>query len=96
MFDLVIATLDWFGVAVFAVTGALVASRKEIYVTAALAGALVFVGGRALGLPDALGAVAGFLTCFCIRGLGLRYGLALPTYRPRPGRTAEELRRLGL
>jgi uncharacterized membrane protein YeiH len=30
MFDWVIATLDWFGVAVFAVTGALVASRKEM------------------------------------------------------------------
>jgi uncharacterized membrane protein YeiH len=70
--------------------------RKEIYVTAALAGALVFVGGRAAGVPDAAGAIAGFLTCFCIRGLGLRYRLALPTYRPRPGRSAEELRRLGL
>jgi uncharacterized membrane protein YeiH len=70
--------------------------HKEIYVTAALAGALVFVGGRALGLPDTIGAIAGFLACFCIRGLGLRYGLALPTYRPRPGRTAEELKQLGL
>jgi uncharacterized membrane protein YeiH len=70
--------------------------RKEIYVTAALAGAVVFVGGRALGVPDTVGAIAGFLACFCIRGLGLRYGLALPTYRPRPGRTAEELKRLGL
>ena len=30
MFELVIATLDWFGIAVFAVTGALVASRKEM------------------------------------------------------------------
>jgi uncharacterized membrane protein YeiH len=70
--------------------------RKEIYVTAAFAGALVFVGGRALNLPDTLGAVAGFLTCFCIRGLGLRYGLALPTYRARPGRTEDELKRLGL
>ena len=30
MFQLVITTLDWFGVAVFAVTGALVASRKQM------------------------------------------------------------------
>jgi uncharacterized membrane protein YeiH len=30
MFALLITTLDWFGVAVFAVTGALVASRKQI------------------------------------------------------------------
>jgi uncharacterized membrane protein YeiH len=70
--------------------------HKEIYVTAALAGALVFVGGRALGLPDTIGAIAGFLACFSIRGLGLRYGLALPTYRPRPGRSEEELQRLGI
>src|SRR5882757_6536063 len=70
--------------------------RKEIYVTAALAGAVVFVASRALAIPDTVGAMAGFLACFCIRGLGLCYGLALPTYRPRPGRTAEELKRLGL
>jgi uncharacterized membrane protein YeiH len=70
--------------------------RKEIYVTAALAGAIVFVGGRALGVPDTIGAVAGFAVCFAIRGLGLRYGLALPAYRARPGRTPEELKRIGL
>ena len=70
--------------------------RKEIYVTAALAGAVTFVGGSGLGVPEAAALVAGFLVCFVIRGLGLRYGLALPTYRSRPGRTAEELRRIGL
>jgi uncharacterized membrane protein YeiH len=70
--------------------------RREIYVTAALAGAIVFVGGRALGVPDTIGAVAGFAVCFAIRGLGLRYGLALPTYRARPGRTPEELKKFGL
>ena len=70
--------------------------RKEIYVTAALAGAVVFVGGRALGVPDVIGAIAGFLVCFIIRGFGMAYGLTLPTYRPRPGRNAEELKQLGL
>jgi len=70
--------------------------RKEIYVTAALAGAVVFVGGAGLGVPEAVAAIAGFTVCFVIRGLGLRYGLALPTYRARRGRTAEELRKLGL
>jgi uncharacterized membrane protein YeiH len=70
--------------------------RKEIYVTAALAGAVVFVGGHSAGLPDTVGAVAGFVVCFVIRGVGLRYGLALPTYRPRPGRTGEELEKFGL
>ena len=70
--------------------------RKEIYVTAALAGAVVFVGGQGLGIPATAAAVAGFAACFVIRGFGLRYGLALPTYRARPGRTAEELKQLGL
>lgn len=70
--------------------------RKEIYVTAALAGAVVFVAGRALGISDTVGAVAGFAVCLAIRGCGLSYGLALPTYRARAGRTAEELKQLGL
>jgi uncharacterized membrane protein YeiH len=70
--------------------------RKEIYVTAALAGALVFVASHELGIPDAAAAVAGFTVCFAIRGFGLRYGLALPTYKARRGRTEEELKQLGL
>jgi uncharacterized membrane protein YeiH len=70
--------------------------RKEIYVTAALAGAVVFVLGRVLAIPDTIGAVAGFVVCLVIRGLGLRYSLSLPAYRPRAGRNAEELKRLGL
>jgi uncharacterized membrane protein YeiH len=59
--------------------------RKEIYVTAALAGAVVFVANRGLGIPDTIGAVAGFSVCFVIRGFGLSYGLALPTYKSRAG-----------
>jgi uncharacterized membrane protein YeiH len=59
--------------------------RKEIYVTAALAGAVVFVASRGLGIPDTIGAVAGFATCFVIRGFGLRYRLALPSYKTRAG-----------
>jgi uncharacterized membrane protein YeiH len=70
--------------------------RKEIYVTAALAGAVVFVGGAGLGVPEAVAAIAGFAVCFVIRALGLLYGLSLPTYRARPGRSAEELEQLGL
>src|SRR5215212_4223914 len=34
--------------------------RKEIYVTAALAGAVTFVGGTGLGLPETAAAIAGF------------------------------------
>src|SRR3954462_3860601 len=70
--------------------------RKEIYVTAAIAGAIVFVSGGWLAIPDTFAAVAGFMVCLVIRGLGLRYSLSLPVYRTRPGRNAEELKRLGL
>jgi uncharacterized membrane protein YeiH len=70
--------------------------RKEIYVTAALAGAVTFVGGIGIGIPDTVAAIAGFVVCLVIRGLGLVYGLSLPTYRTRPGRTAEELKKIGL
>jgi uncharacterized membrane protein YeiH len=70
--------------------------RKEIYVTAALAGAAVFVGGAGLGVPPGVAAIAGFAVCFVIRALGLLHGLSLPTYRARPGRSAEELKKLGL
>lgn len=63
--------------------------RKEIYVTAALAGAAVFVGLGALGLDGPLAACAGFAVCFVIRALALHYGWSLPAYRARPGRTAE-------
>lgn len=70
--------------------------RKEIYVTAALAGAVVFVGASTLNVPSVIAAVAAFCTCLVIRGFGLRYGLALPTYKARPGRTPEELKKIGL
>ena len=69
--------------------------RKEIYVTAALAGAAAFVGLAALGAPAALAAAAGFAACFVIRALALHYGWSLPVYRARAGRTVEEVERLG-
>ena len=69
--------------------------RKEIYVTAALAGAAVFVGLAALGTPAAIAAAAGFAMCFVIRALALHYGWSLPVYRARAGRTVEEVERMG-
>ena len=69
--------------------------QREIYVTAALAGAVVFVGGKALAAPDAMSAAAGFAACFVIRALALTYGWSLPVYRAREGRTMEEVERLG-
>jgi uncharacterized membrane protein YeiH len=68
--------------------------RKEIYVTAALAGAGVYVGLMALGVADAIATGAGFALCFSIRALALQYGWSLPVYRARAGRTVEEVERM--
>ncbi len=63
--------------------------RKEIYVTAALAGAASFIALDSLGLDGPLALCAGFAVCFVIRALALRYHWSLPVYRARPGRAAE-------
>jgi uncharacterized membrane protein YeiH len=68
--------------------------RKEIYVTAALAGACAYVGLIALGVSSALATAVGFVSCFAIRALALHYGWSLPAYRARAGRTMEEVERL--
>jgi uncharacterized membrane protein YeiH len=65
--------------------------RKEIYVTAALAGAAIYVGLVALGVRDAIATAIGFVLCFTIRALALHYGWSLPVYRARDGRTVEEI-----
>jgi uncharacterized membrane protein YeiH len=67
--------------------------RKEIYASAALAGSAALVGGIAAGLAPAAAAVAGFAICLGIRGLALQRGWSLPVYRPRAGRTPDELDR---
>jgi uncharacterized membrane protein YeiH len=68
--------------------------RKEIYVTAALAGACAYVGLVGLGTPDAIAPAVGFALCFGIRALALHYGWSLPVYRARAGRSAEEVDKL--
>src|SRR5215213_9740077 len=62
---------------------------REIYVTAALAGASVFVvlSSFGLGRESALG--AGLLAGLVVRGMALRWGWSLPRYRDRPGRTLD-------
>lgn len=60
--------------------------RKEIYATAALAGAAVFVMGETAGWPAAVTTLGGFAVCFVIRGLALHFGWSLRAYRPRPAR----------
>ena len=63
--------------------------RREIYVTASLAGAILYVGLIALDAATAPAALAGGVATFLIRGLALSFAWSLPNYRPRPGRLPE-------
>lgn len=69
----------------------LLLSRHEIYVTAALAGATVFVALTGLGVPRYAAVGAGFLAGFVLRACAIKYNWALPSYRPRPGRDPNDL-----
>lgn len=59
----------------------------EIYVTAAVAAALVFVGFDRLGLPREIGISAAIMVGFGLRAGALTRGWSLPRYRPRPPRS---------
>ncbi len=59
---------------------------REIYVTAALAAALVFVLCRRGGIGAEAALIAGFGVGFVLRGAALHWGWSLPRYRERPGR----------
>jgi uncharacterized membrane protein YeiH len=58
---------------------------REIYASAALAGAVTFATLMAVGIPRELAVGAGFAIGLLIRAAGLHYGWSLPRYRPRPG-----------
>lgn len=60
--------------------------RNEIYATAALMGALVFVALDAITLTHGVSELGGISACFLVRAFGLSRGLSLPSYRPRIGR----------
>ncbi|MCA0256688.1 MAG: trimeric intracellular cation channel family protein [Proteobacteria bacterium] len=64
--------------------------RPEIYVTAAMLGAAVFMLAITLAAPLWLAALAGAASAFALRGGALFYGWRIPSYRPRPGRAQEE------
>lgn len=70
--------------------------RKEIYVTAALIGAALYIGAIAAGIDRIVAAGLGFAGCFIVRALAITYHWSLPPYRSRPGRPPSELDRLGL
>ena len=64
--------------------------RREIYATAALLGAIVYLAGLAFFSRDAA-LLAGFFAAFGLRALALRHGWSLPGFRMRPGRRPEEV-----
>lgn len=60
--------------------------RNEIYATAALCGAFIYVVLESFHLPYSSAELGGIIACFLVRALGLSRGLSLPSYRPRAGR----------
>ncbi len=67
--------------------------RPEIYVTAAMVGGAVYTGLTLAGSPLWLAAGCGAAIAFAVRGGALHFGWRIPGYRPRAGRTEEELKR---
>lgn len=65
--------------------------RPEIYVSAALAGAVFFTVLSIAGLPLLAVAIIAFCAAFVVRGGALRYGWAFRPYKPRPGRRPEDI-----
>jgi uncharacterized membrane protein YeiH len=59
---------------------------REIYVTAALLAALVFVAALALGLTHPIALVSGFAAGLVLRAAALTWGWSLPRYRSRPAK----------
>ena len=59
---------------------------REIYVTAALVAACLYVGFAAAGMPREVALCAGFAAGFGLRGAALTWNWSLPRYKPRPGR----------
>ena len=64
---------------------------REIYVTAALLGATIFVAATGVGLARDAALGAGLLAGFALRGAALHRGWSLPRYRARAGRSLDEI-----
>jgi uncharacterized membrane protein YeiH len=65
--------------------------RPEVYITAAIAGASMFIVLMWVGLPFWFAAILGALIAFAVRAGALLFGWSLPAYRSRPGRDAHTL-----
>ncbi|RUT32454.1 trimeric intracellular cation channel family protein [Arsenicitalea aurantiaca] len=60
--------------------------RQEIYVTAALLGASLFVTLQSFGVERSIALFVGFAAALALRLGALQWHWSLPRYRPRPGR----------
>lgn len=65
--------------------------RREIYVSAAMAGACLFTGLHSLGAPLWAASSMGAVLAFLVRGGALVYGWTIPPYKPRPGRHPDDV-----
>lgn len=66
--------------------------RPEIYVTAAMAGAVTYMLlVHFAGFPLPAAAPIAFAAAFAVRGGALRFGWAFPAYKSRPGRRPEDI-----
>jgi uncharacterized membrane protein YeiH len=65
---------------------------REIYVSAALIGAVTFASLAASGTPRELAVGAGFTVGFFVRAAALYSGWSLPRYRQRPGQRNDATR----
>jgi uncharacterized membrane protein YeiH len=63
--------------------------KQEIYITAALLGATVFVSLAWLGIPADPAAGLAFLAAFSLRAAALHWNLSLPRYRARPQKSGD-------
>ena len=68
--------------------------RKEIYITAALLGAVTYVLALGLGSTQVVAQTLGIALAFSLRALAIVRGWSLPTYRARQGRTEAEIEEL--
>jgi uncharacterized membrane protein YeiH len=66
---------------------------REIYVTAALIGATVFVALSGLGVERKAALATGLVVGLAVRGMALRFGWALPRYRERQAQAPSDARR---
>lgn len=65
--------------------------RPEVYITAALAGAVTFTVLELAGLPLPFTALPAFVVALGVRGGALWYGWSIPPYKARAGRRPEDI-----